>query len=112
MKVAVSLTKCATMGSSDSDGYIPIELEDVKSLADKASDDEISRLEKKLARIKTARTNKTASSTDSDQSVAKMRRSVSDEELRQFAAQLPSSPPNFHARKVWSTWLYQVPLEP
>eukprot|EP00971_Amphidinium_carterae_P239405 4752731-Amphidinium_carterae.1 len=35
-KVAVSLTKIASMGSSDSDGYIPIELEDVKSLADKA----------------------------------------------------------------------------
>eukprot|EP00971_Amphidinium_carterae_P289353 5744962-Amphidinium_carterae.1 len=77
------------MGSSDSDGFIPIELEEVKSLADKASDDEISRLEKKLARIKTARMNNNASSTDSDQGAAKMQRSESDEELRQFASQLP-----------------------
>eukprot|EP00971_Amphidinium_carterae_P324432 6447535-Amphidinium_carterae.1 len=39
MKVAVSLTKCASMGSSDSDGFIPIELKDVKSLADKCCQD-------------------------------------------------------------------------
>eukprot|EP00971_Amphidinium_carterae_P004992 100128-Amphidinium_carterae.1 len=65
------------------------EVQEVKSLADKASDDEISRLEKKLSRIKNARMNKNASSTDSDQSVVKMQRSASDEEARQFAAQLP-----------------------
>eukprot|EP00971_Amphidinium_carterae_P053223 1048320-Amphidinium_carterae.1 len=41
MKVAVLLSKCASMGSSNSDGFIPIELKDVKFLADKASDDKI-----------------------------------------------------------------------
>eukprot|EP00971_Amphidinium_carterae_P283207 5622616-Amphidinium_carterae.1 len=87
-KVAVSLTKIASMGSSDSDGFIPIEVEDVRSLADKASDDEIRRIEKNLARLKAAR--KEALSTDSEQSVAtKVRRSDSTEELSSFAAQLP-----------------------
>eukprot|EP00971_Amphidinium_carterae_P021860 431511-Amphidinium_carterae.1 len=35
-KAAASLSKMASMGSSDSNGYIQIEMEDVKSLADKA----------------------------------------------------------------------------
>eukprot|EP00971_Amphidinium_carterae_P167775 3324223-Amphidinium_carterae.1 len=45
-KAAASLSKITSMGSSDSDGYIHIELKDAKSLADKASDDEILRMEK------------------------------------------------------------------
>eukprot|EP00971_Amphidinium_carterae_P086622 1714265-Amphidinium_carterae.1 len=78
-RAAVSLAKIASMGSSDSDGFIQVEMEDVKSLADKASDDEIRRIEKNLARLKAAR--REAVSTDSDQSAAvKVRRSDSTEE--------------------------------
>eukprot|EP00971_Amphidinium_carterae_P227759 4517550-Amphidinium_carterae.1 len=43
------------MGSSDSDGFVPVEMEEVRSLANKANDHEIRRLEKNLARLKTAR---------------------------------------------------------
>eukprot|EP00971_Amphidinium_carterae_P294842 5854580-Amphidinium_carterae.1 len=76
------------LGSSDSDGFIQVEMEDVKSLAEKASDDEIRRLERNLERLKAAR--REPVSTDSDQSVAgKVRRSDSTEELSEFAAQLP-----------------------
>eukprot|EP00971_Amphidinium_carterae_P171211 3393682-Amphidinium_carterae.1 len=60
--------------SSDSDGYIPVEIEDTLSVSSKSRDDEIKGLEKKLALLKATRKNKIALSTDSEQSVAKMRR--------------------------------------
>eukprot|EP00971_Amphidinium_carterae_P321954 6399956-Amphidinium_carterae.1 len=78
----------ACIGSSDSDGFVRVDMKDVRSLADKASDDEIQRIEQNLARLKAACTN--ALSTDSDQSAAsRVRRSDSTEELNSFAAQLP-----------------------
>eukprot|EP00971_Amphidinium_carterae_P268237 5321822-Amphidinium_carterae.1 len=99
-RIAVSLHQCATMGSSDSDGFVPVEMEDARTMAYKANDKEIRRLEKNLVRLKNARLNPNASSTDSEQSVVKMRKSESEEELRQFAAQLP-----------YLTWPYQVSPE-
>eukprot|EP00971_Amphidinium_carterae_P021219 418893-Amphidinium_carterae.1 len=65
---AASLAKMAYVGSSDSDGFIQVEMGDVKSFADKASDDEIRRIERNLERLKAAR--KETVSTDSDQSAA------------------------------------------
>eukprot|EP00971_Amphidinium_carterae_P187927 3730323-Amphidinium_carterae.1 len=80
----------ACIGSSDFDGFVCVDMEDVKSLGDKASKDEIQRIKKNLERLKTA--HKNALSTDSDQSVAfKVRRSDLTEELSFFAAQLPFS---------------------
>eukprot|EP00971_Amphidinium_carterae_P218900 4345010-Amphidinium_carterae.1 len=77
---AASIFKMACIGSSDSDGFVCVDMKDVKSLADKASKDEIQRIKKNLERLKAARKN--ASSADSDQSVAsKVRRSDSTEEL-------------------------------
>eukprot|EP00971_Amphidinium_carterae_P322230 6404702-Amphidinium_carterae.1 len=85
---AASLSKMACIGSSDSDGFVHVDMEDARSLADKARDDEIRRIETNLARLKAAR--KDASSTESEQSAAtKVCRSDSTEELRSFAAQLP-----------------------
>eukprot|EP00971_Amphidinium_carterae_P022362 440955-Amphidinium_carterae.1 len=78
------------IGSSDFDGFVRVDMEDVRSLADKASDDEIQRIEKNLARLKAARTN--AFSADPDTSVAsRVRRSDLTEELNFFAAQLQFS---------------------
>eukprot|EP00971_Amphidinium_carterae_P150382 2981626-Amphidinium_carterae.1 len=81
-RIAASMRNCALVGSSDSDGYIPIELEDAKPNSSKTQDDEIKGLERKLAHLKATRKNKTSSSTDSEQSVAKMLKSESDEELK------------------------------
>eukprot|EP00971_Amphidinium_carterae_P056353 1112879-Amphidinium_carterae.1 len=64
-------------------------MEDIRSVASKSNDEEIKGLERKLARLKATRKSQNSSSTDSEPCVVKMRRSESDEELKQFAAQLP-----------------------
>eukprot|EP00971_Amphidinium_carterae_P070864 1401610-Amphidinium_carterae.1 len=46
---AASIFKMACIGSSDSDGFVCVDIKDVKSFADKASDDEIQRIEQNLA---------------------------------------------------------------
>eukprot|EP00971_Amphidinium_carterae_P147384 2920593-Amphidinium_carterae.1 len=87
---AAFLFKMACIGSSDFDGFVCVDMEDVKFLADKASKDKIQKIEKNLERLKTARKN--ALSTDFDQSVvSKVRRSDLTEKLSFFAAQLPFS---------------------
>eukprot|EP00971_Amphidinium_carterae_P089166 1764637-Amphidinium_carterae.2 len=63
-RAAVSINKVAVMGSSDSDGFIQVEIEDSLSSSSKSRDDEIKGLEKKLALLQATRREKTSSSTD------------------------------------------------
>eukprot|EP00971_Amphidinium_carterae_P240026 4765408-Amphidinium_carterae.1 len=91
-RVAVSLRKCAVVGSSDSDGYIPIELEDARSNVSKTQDDEIKGLERKLAHLPHV--------------IIHPRQRTPSRVLSRCSSLSPmmsssSLPPSFHARKVW-----------
>eukprot|EP00971_Amphidinium_carterae_P349623 6491113-Amphidinium_carterae.1 len=100
-RIAVSIRKCALVGSSDSDGYIPVELEDAKPNASKTQNNEIKGLERKLAHLQATRKNKTSSSTPS----RVLPRCSSPSLMRSFGL-----PPSFHTRKVW--WIRPCQVSP
>eukprot|EP00971_Amphidinium_carterae_P006972 138129-Amphidinium_carterae.1 len=101
----VSLSRAAVIGSSDSDGFIHVSIEDTPPVSSKKQDKEIVALERKLASLKAAKQDKTSSSTDSDRGTSKTRKqeteeetgfvddeikeTESNEELLAFARQLP-----------------------
>eukprot|EP00971_Amphidinium_carterae_P215524 4277865-Amphidinium_carterae.1 len=78
-RAAVSMNKVAVMGSSDSDGFIQIDIEDNLSTSSKSRDEEIKGLEKKLALLRATRKDKTCSSTDSEPSTTKVRKETIEE---------------------------------